>query len=269
MGQCDNTGEEEEGADAIPNADRRHTATIVRKPGPRQCCHILFSLFPFSDILKYTMKKHRLLVVFCAGILFFSCSRAEPRIVFGSLRLVYYEEAEKPGERFSFFVLPDDNDGIEDIAELYLYHDREGLVWQLNSDDWVRYEVDGQVWIGSHYITMLDGDPLPRGQFRAVLIDQGGERSERIFAFDIPEDPRYAFPFLNIEDGRYLVESGYPEHYFLCYDAQGNYIATQPLVVLDGVIAELGLSPEVRAVALWAEDSEYFTAALTNVVSLR
>ena len=38
---------------------------------------------------------------------FFSCSRAEPKIAFGVLELVYYPGAEKPIEGLSFFILPD------------------------------------------------------------------------------------------------------------------------------------------------------------------
>ncbi|MDR0376288.1 MAG: hypothetical protein LBH70_00675 [Spirochaetaceae bacterium] len=197
-----------------------------------------------------------------------ACSRTEPKIAYGTMQLVYYQSAGKPEERFSFFILPEDDDGFEDIAEVHLYHDREGLAWKLTADDWVSYEANGKTWAGSHNIAMLDGEPLPRGRFRAVLVDKGGEQSERIFAFDAPEDPRYPFPFLTIENGRYLVESGYPEHSFICYNNQGEYVSTMALSILDGPLQELQLPSEVKAVALWAEDPEYMVSALTNIVSL-
>jgi hypothetical protein len=214
------------------------------------------------------MLKEGLFALCCSAALFAACSRTEPKIAYGTMRMVYYQSEGKPEERFSFFVLPEDDDGFEDIAEVYLYHDREGLAWKLASEDWVSYEVNGKTWVGSRSIAMLDDEPLPRGRFRAVVVDKGGEQSERVFAFDAPEDPRYPFPFLTIENGRYLVESGYPEHSFICYNAQGEYVNTLPLQVLDGTLADLKLPSGVKALALWAEDPEYMVSALTDVVSL-
>jgi hypothetical protein len=198
-----------------------------------------------------------------------SCSRAEPNIAFGTLRLVYFQGTQGPEERFSFFILPEDEDGDEDLADLYLYHDREGLCWHLTSEDWVVFRSEGQTWIGSRSIAMLDDAALPRGQFRAVLVDKGGEQSERLFSFDAPREARYSFPFLSISEGRYRIESEYPEHYFICYDGSGGFLKNVPVANLEGDLAELELPRETRAVALWDEDSEYFTSALTDVVSTR
>jgi hypothetical protein len=198
-----------------------------------------------------------------------SCSRAQPGIAYGSLRLVYFQGAEGPEERFSFFVLPEDDDGIADLAELYLYHDREGLCWQLNSDDWVTFHSEGQEWIGSRAIAMPDGESLPRGQFRAVLVDKGGEQSERLFAFDAPSEARYPFPYLYIEGDNYRIESEYPEHYFVCYDNQGEYLQTVKIEYTTGYLPNSGIPEETAAIALWDEDGEYYTSALSNVVALR
>ena len=38
---------------------------------------------------------------------------------------------------------------------------------------------------------------------------------------------------------------------------------------LNGTIASLGLSSNVRALALWAEDAEYQTSALTDLIAIR
>jgi hypothetical protein len=183
--------------------------------------------------------------------------------------MVYYQGAGGREERFSFFVLPEDDDGIEDIEELYLYHDLEGLAWRLSADDWVRYEYEEKTWVGTHCIAMAEGESLPRGQFRAVLVDTGGERSERLISFDAPRNPRYAFPSFSIENGRYLIASRYPEHYFVCYDGDGNYIQALAVSVLNDSLESLALPPNTRAVSLWAEDSEYATAALTDIIPLR
>lgn len=199
----------------------------------------------------------------------FACSRSAPEISYGTIRLVYYQSPEGNSERFSFFILPEDEDGLEDIDELYLYHDREGLSWRLGADDWISFEFEGKTWIGTHSIAMLDNESLPRGQFRAVLIDKGGEQSERNFTFDAPADSRYPFPFLTLKNDRYLIESTYPAHFLICYDAEGTYLSAKAVTVLDGAVAELELPQGTRAVALWAEDPEYLTSALTDVIPLR
>jgi hypothetical protein len=204
------------------------------------------------------------------GILFFSCSRGEPEILFGFMELVYYPGEEKPEERYTFFILPEDDDGIENLAELQLYHDREGLRWNISSDDWVSYEDgEGKTWIGSRSVAMLDNEILPRGRYRAALINKGGERAERSFTFDTPEDPPYPFPFFFIDQGMYRVDSRYPVHRLICYDQQGNIVETKVLSSLEGSLEELGIPGSGRSAALWAEDPEYHVSALTEAVSLR
>ena len=211
-----------------------------------------------------------------AGLSFFfflfsfaSCSRAEPKIAFGFIELVYYQERDKPSERFTFFILPEDDDGIENLEELFLYHDREQLCWQLKSEDWITFTKDEKTWVGSRNITIEGDEPLPRGQFRAVLVNKGGEKSERNFSFDAPEEPRFPFPTLQISEGQYTVESSYPANRLVCYDERGGYSTTVELDALSGAVSSLSLPSGIRMAALWAEDAQYFTSAFTNVVPIR
>jgi hypothetical protein len=197
-----------------------------------------------------------------------SCSRTEPKIIYGFMELVYYQGSERPEERFSFFIIPEDDDGIENIAELYLYHDWEQLRWHILPEDWVSFEQDGQTWIGSRGIAMAGNESLPRGQYRAVLVNKGGERSERLFSFDAPEDPRYPFPYVAVTEGRYRIDSNYPVNRFICYDEQGNITLTLDMDAIEGRIADLDIPENARTAALWAEDAVYFTSALTDVVPL-
>jgi hypothetical protein len=203
-----------------------------------------------------------------AGVLFFACSRGEPEILFGFMELVYYSGETKPEERYTFFVLPEDDDGIENLAELQLHHDREGLGWNISSDDWVSYEDgEGKTWIGSRSIAMPENEILPRGRYRAVLINKGGERAERIFTFDAPEDPPYSFPFLFIEEEAYRIDSAYPEHRLICYDQQGNIVDTLAVSGFEGSLDDI---PENgKSIALWAEDPEYHVSALTEAIPVR
>jgi hypothetical protein len=116
---------------------------------------------------------------------------------------------------------------------------------------------------------MTDNEGLPRGQYRAVLINKGGEKSERTFTFDGPEEPRYPFPFLTVTEGRYRIDSQYPLSYLLGYDGEGNLLQTITSPPPEGPVADLTLSSEVKSMALWARDDELHCSGLTEAVSLR
>ena len=204
-----------------------------------------------------------------AFALVISCSKAEPEILYGFMELVYYPGRTRPEERYSFFILPQDDDGVENLSELTLYHDREGLRWLFKSDDWIMYEENGKTWIGSRNIAMFDDVPLPRGQFRAVLVNKGGESTERRFTFDGPENPPYSFPVLSIAEGTYRVDSRYPVNWFICYDQQGKAVQTVKVANNEGNIRDLRLSNAVRTIALWAEDSNYRISAVTEASVVR
>jgi len=185
------------------------------------------------------------------------------------MELVYYPGDTGPQERFSFFVIAEDDDGTENLAELRLYNDREGLQWNISSDDWVSYDEDNKHWVGSRSIAMYGDETLPRGQYRAVLINKGGEQTERDFVFDAPEDPRFPFPFFSIENGIYKTDSRYPVNSFIVYDQQGNALKTIPVPNPEGSISDLGLPSNARLLALWAQDEQYSTSAMTSPVSFR
>jgi hypothetical protein len=203
------------------------------------------------------------------AVFFFSCNRTEPRIVYGFIELVYFQGEERPEERYSFFILPEDDDGLENLDELYLYHDREGLRWTIGHEDWVQYEEEGKTWIGSRAIAMTDNEGLPRGQYRAVLINKGGEKSERTFTFDGPLEPSYPFPFLAVTEGRYRIESQYPQGHLLCYDGEGNLLQTVTGPPAEGLLSDLKLSSSIRFMALWAQDEELRCSSLTEAIPLR
>jgi len=213
--------------------------------------------------------KKSILVLFIPVLALISCSRSEPKIAFGFIELVYYQDSNRPQERFSFFIIPEDEEGVENLADLYLYHDREQLRWHIKSEDWVSYEQDGKTWIGTRSIAIGEDEILPRGQYRAVLVNKGGEKTERNFSFDAPEDPRFPFPVLEIGNGQYTVTSLYPSNRLVCYDDQGNYVHTVNLSSMSGQLSDLDIPSNARTAALWAEDAQYFTSAFTYVTSIR
>ncbi len=171
-------------------------------------------------------------------------------------------------ERLSFFAMASDADGVENLSELRLHHELEGLTWTMTEDDWVEATQDEKTWIGSRAIAMPDGDPLPRGLYRAVLVNKAGSEASRSLSFDPPAAPRFPFPSISVADGQYTVVSRYPSNHFIGYDAQGVYVQTITITSLEGSVADIAFNSNVQSVALWAEDSLYATSALTDAQSL-
>jgi hypothetical protein len=193
-----------------------------------------------------------------------SCSRAEPTILFQAAKLVYYQTDSGYEERLTFFVLPDDPDGPEDIDELYLYHDLEGISWKMTGADWIQRQQDNRLWIGTYGLAPPPGEKIPSGLYRAVIIDKGGEKSERTFGFEAPETPNYPFPELTVADGEYIVKNEYPEQHFIGFAGDGSYLVTVPVPAFSGQVKDLRFANNVASFALWADDPERSTAALTN-----
>jgi hypothetical protein len=196
-----------------------------------------------------------------------SCSNAKPEIRYGFISLVQYQGETGYYERFSFFIIPEDDDGIENLDELYLYNDREQLRWEIKSGEWVTYTANNTTWIGTRGIALQENQKLPRGQYRAVLVNKGGESAERSFTFD--GEARYQFPSLEITEGRYTVTSTWPRNRLVCYDVSGNYLTTIELHSLSGTVSSLGIASNITSAALWAEDPERFMSAFTNAAPVR
>jgi len=204
----------------------------------------------------------------CAAVVFLlsvSCTNTKPEITYGFIQLVLYQTDSGPQEHFSFFIIPEDDDGLDNLDELYLYHDREQLVWKFKSDEWISYAQDGKTWIGTRSISGMNNS-LPGGVYRAVLVNKGGEKAERNFTFD--STVRYPFPELEISDGVYTVRSVWPSNSLVCYDRSGKYLSTVALTSLSGSVSQLRLSSDARTAALWAEDEDNFCSAFTNVVPI-
>jgi len=215
------------------------------------------------------LKKITAQYIFLTAIVFLlavSCSNTKPEITFGFLQLALYQGESGPVERYSFFIIPEDEDGMENLEELYLYHDREQLRWHIKNDEWISYTLDGKTWIGTRSISVREGR-LPRGVYRAVLVNKGGESGERNFTYD--GEVRYPFPEITVVDGMYTINSEWPVNRLVCYDRSGNYSSTVELQSLTGSISQLNLPSSVLTASLWAEDASNFCSAYTNMVSIR
>jgi len=202
---------------------------------------------------------------FAAVFLSVSCTNSKPEIAYGFLQMVMYQGDDGPQEYFTFFIIPEDSDGIDNLDELYLYHDREQLIWKMKSDEWINHVQDGKTWIGTRSLSGIN-NTLPSGVYRAVLVNKGGEKAERNFTFDAAV--RHPFPELEISGGVYTVRSAWPSNSLVCYDRSGNFLSTIALTSLSGSVSDLKLPSGSRTAALWAEDEANFCSAFTNVVSL-
>jgi hypothetical protein len=208
-----------------------------------------------------------ILIVFVFIFALTFCSRTKPEITFGFIQLVLYQGDEKPEECYSIFILPEDEDGLENLEEMYIYHDKEQLRWHLKNNEWISYSQDEKTWIGTRSLTIQDGLSLPRGVYRVVLVNKGGEKGERSFTYD--GGPRFPFPEIEFENGLYIINSQWPSNRLVCFDRVGNYTSIVNVPSLSGNISQLNLSSSVRSVSLWAEDVSYSCSAYTNVVSVR
>ncbi|MDR2803286.1 MAG: hypothetical protein LBB22_03230 [Treponema sp.] len=204
-----------------------------------------------------------------AVFVFAACSRSAPVIAFSTMTLNYIENDSGPVPTLNFFVIANDDDGYEDLAELRLYNDYDGLIWSFTPDNWIRYDESGNIWLGSNRIAMAGGEAFPGGQYRAVLIDKGGERTERTFGFEVPAVPLHQFPKLTVSEGEYKIDSDYPELYFLCYNADGSYRSSVKVEAKTGTIASLRLGSDILTISLWAHDSARSTSALTKMTPVR
>jgi len=194
-----------------------------------------------------------------------SCTRSAPKIVYGYIQLVIYQSMDGPKEYYSFFIMPEDEDGIDNLDELYLYNDKEQLCWNIKNDEWQRFTQDEKEWIGTRSFTVREG-ALPRGLFRAVLVSKSGEKTERSFTYD--GNVRYPFPEIEISNGIYNINSQWTVNRLVCYDNTGTYAATVNITSKTGSVSSLNLPSNARTAALWAEDEANFCSAFTNAVSL-
>jgi hypothetical protein len=198
-----------------------------------------------------------------------SCSRSAPQIQNYTWKLIYHEDDGDIKEQLSLFVLAQDEDGNEDLDSLYIINDEQQLYWRLSSKDWSTKGKDNLLWVGSHNLSMVDGTPLPRGLYRLILTDQGGDQAEKTIGFDAPLQSHYPFPQLKIQGDTFSVASLYPKNTLLCYDVDGNMVRSLPLASLTGNLKGLGLSQATVAIALWAENPDAQVGALTKTVSIK
>jgi hypothetical protein len=152
------------------------------------------------------------------------CTSRPPRIsrTFHQLNLFVDRERDRVVQKLSIHVIPDDPDGLEDLAALYLIHDEAELFWELDSDSWQNREAQGSVWIGSNGFTMPDGSDFPAGEYRVLIVDLSGESAEETFFLEDPgiDAESLAFPRAKVENELIEITSSHQGNEIWVYDSQ-------------------------------------------------
>ncbi|MDX9958878.1 MAG: hypothetical protein RBT68_10605 [Spirochaetia bacterium] len=182
-----------------------------------------------------------------------SCAVNPPGFVATSHRLIVLatDGTEKREERLSFFASIGDQDGAADIEYLYVIHDESELAWPLTADNWVRRDEGNSVWLGSNGLQPGDNNLMPRGRYRAVVVDKAGERDELNFNLNAPVTKDYALPVIRLAGSQLTLDSPYQMNTLFFLDPADNPVKT------------VGLNPGTNSLdALWG-DSSWRTAAYT------
>jgi len=171
-----------------------------------------------------------------------ACAGKPPQIlrVLWQVTLVDDREQDARYTALSLFVRPDDPDGIDDLAELYLIDDAGELFWRLDPDNWQKSGA-GEPWIGGNGLRLPDGSPFPAGEYRLLLRDLGGESAEqtlRLPAVGLQELERLV-PRVEVRAGQIRVQGQGLARQLWLYDAKGNYLAIRPLVGNSQPVADL------------------------------
>jgi hypothetical protein len=187
------------------------------------------------------------------AVILSSCAVNPPGFVSTSHRLVVHplDGAGQREERLSFFASLRDKDGIGDIEYLYILHDESELFWTLTLDNWIRREESDSVWLGSNGLEPGDEGLMPRGRYRAVVVDKAGERDERIFNLSAPVTADYALPVLRRTGSQLTLESPYQVNTLFFLDPAGNPVKT------------VGINPGTSSLDVLWGDSSWRTAAYT------
>lgn len=130
-------------------------------------------------------------------------------------------------ERLSLFLAASDQEGYEDLDAFYLYHPDSRLFWELDAGEWEKKNREGREWIGSSAFAAFER--LPRGEYRLILIDRAGDRSEASFFLNQPlsaDDEEEFFPSLGRNGEVLLLETGGEEGILLAESAEGRVLAS-------------------------------------------
>lgn len=168
-----------------------------------------------------------LISIFLVG-LFFSCETSPPEIVdiYWQINIVERLDLGSYEENLTFFLYASDEDGEDDLVSIFIIHDESEQYWSLAAETWTVNTGDGEYWVGSSDIVMPDGSPIPRGDYRIVLYDAAGEKTEETLRIDtvIIKPTEIDFPSISGKDSIITVDSTLDNLMIILYNRNRRFI---------------------------------------------
>lgn len=160
-----------------------------------------------------------------------SCVGAVPVIQEIEYSLVYRNApaTNTQYESLHIFMRIADEDGIEDIDEIYILHDDETIYWKLTSEMWDRINIEQEIWIGSQSLRLAHDIHIPRGVYRIQIYDKGGELAQETFSlpeYDTVENVMQEFPSLSQNNNRVHLSSAFADNIVRLYRNNEDSYAT-------------------------------------------
>ena len=142
------------------------------------------------------------------------------------LNILSDSSGNDPVQSLSLFIHASDEDGEEDLDQIYLIHDDLYRFWSIPSDLWQSYSDQDIRWIGFNGLIAPGDGSFPEGNYRILLIDAGGERDETSFFLrnNIPDAESLQLPQIQFDQNTLNVYSDYPKFQLWFYDIDGNLI---------------------------------------------
>lgn len=164
---------------------------------------------------------------FGAAFLLSACGSKLPEITAVEWRIEMRPAKLGAYESLSVFATIQDDNGIDDIQELWVVQDHERLAWELSGANWTKRSEGSDTWLGAAALVRADYRPLPRGDYRLVAIDAAGDRTEKNFSIQ-GSFPGLAPPSLSRSNDKLTVSSVWPETLVLAFDAAGQLLSSRP-----------------------------------------
>ena len=154
------------------------------------------------------------------------CGSKLPEITVVEWRLESRPAESGPAyESLSVFASIKDEDGLDDIGEIWVLNDESALAWKLTNADWTKAMEGADTWVGGSALTIPEFEGMPRGTYRLVAIDAAGQRAEREFRVSGSFPDRKA-PSIAYAEGKLSIGSTWPETLALAFDGTGALVAS-------------------------------------------
>jgi hypothetical protein len=206
-----------------------------------------------------------------ASIAAAGCGNKLPEIAALEWRLETRPSAGGPDyESLSVFATIRDDDGLENVGELWILNDDSAMAWKLTDADWIKVAEGADAWIGASALASPELSGMPRGSYKLVVIDLAGQRAEREFRVSgsFPDRPA---PTIAFSGGELAIGSTWPETIVLAFDGTGALIASPGAQANGSLAAALGqdIAPRTAEVGAYGYDPSLRMGAFSKRVKTR